>query len=81
MDAEAAGAHAGAGDPPNPDAEDAVTERADGHGTGEMDSMTRTVDTCVTAGNCPLAGTIPAGYQKINEVLEDIESKEVWGWW
>jgi hypothetical protein len=34
-----------------------------------------TVDACVTAGTRPLAGTIPADYQKINELLEDIESK------
>jgi hypothetical protein len=34
-----------------------------------------TVDACVTAGTRPLAGAIPADYQKINEVLEDIESE------
>jgi hypothetical protein len=34
-----------------------------------------TVDACVTAGTHPLAGTIPDDFHKVNEVLEDIESK------
>jgi hypothetical protein len=40
VDAEAAGAHPGAGDPPSLHAEDVVGQRADEYGTGEMDSMT-----------------------------------------
>jgi hypothetical protein len=34
-----------------------------------------TVDACVKAGTHPLAGSIPADYHKINEVLKEIESK------
>jgi hypothetical protein len=33
------------------------------------------VDTCAAAHTHPLAGTIPDDYRKINEVLEEIESK------
>src|SRR5262249_40802344 len=33
------------------------------------------VDTCAAAHTYPLAGTVPADYRKINEVLEEIESK------
>ena len=34
-----------------------------------------TVEACIAAGTHPLTGTIPADYRKINEILEDIESK------
>ena len=34
-----------------------------------------TVDACITAETHPLSGTIRADYYKINEILEEIESK------